>query len=59
MRPVTGSARSPAAPELPTIAESGLPGYAVTAWYGVLAPGATPDAVRERLAAEIRRALEV
>ncbi len=56
---VTGAARSPAAPELPTIAESGLPGYAFTAWYGVLAPGATPDVVRERLASEIRRAVEV
>ena len=39
---VTSSQRSPAMPDLPTIAESGAPGYEVTNWYGVMAPRATP-----------------
>jgi tripartite-type tricarboxylate transporter receptor subunit TctC len=38
----TGATRSPAMPELPTVAESGLPGYEFTTWHGVLAPRATP-----------------
>lgn len=46
---VTSAARSRAAPELPTIAESGLPGYEVTAWNGVLAPAGTPAAIVERI----------
>ena len=37
------------APEIPTIAETGLPGFEVSGWYGVLAPAATPAAVLERL----------
>ena len=39
---MTSSTRSPAMPGLPTIAESGLPGYEFSSWYGVLAPRATP-----------------
>jgi tripartite-type tricarboxylate transporter receptor subunit TctC len=54
---VTGARRAPAAPELPTVAESGVPGYAVTAWYGVSAPAKTPRAIVERLHSEIVRAL--
>ncbi len=50
---VTGSQRSVVAPELPTIAESGLPGYDVTPWYGVMAPAGTPSAVIARLHREI------
>jgi tripartite-type tricarboxylate transporter receptor subunit TctC len=46
---VTGSRRSAAAPELPTIAESGVPGYAFNAWYGILAPAGTPGAAIARL----------
>ncbi len=43
---VTSSSRSPAAPELPTIAEAALPGYSVTNWIGIFAPAGTPrDAV--------------
>jgi tripartite-type tricarboxylate transporter receptor subunit TctC len=56
---VTGATRSPAAPELPTIAEAGLPGYAFTSWYGVVAPGPTPRAIVELLATELRKVLEV
>lgn len=54
---VSGAKRAPAAPEIPTIAESGLPGYAVTAWYGVSAPAKTPRPVVDRLNSEIVRAL--
>ena len=50
---VTGSQRSVVAPELPTVAESGLPGYDVTPWYGVMAPAGTPTAVIARLHREI------
>jgi len=49
--------RSAALPELPTIAESGLPGYAATAWYGVLAPAGTPRAIILKLNAEIVKSL--
>ena len=54
---VTGAQRSPAAPDIPTVAESGLPGYDVTAWYGVAAPARTPRAIVERLHGELGRAL--
>jgi tripartite-type tricarboxylate transporter receptor subunit TctC len=54
---VTGARRAPAAPEIPTVAESGLPGYDVTAWYGIAAPAKTPRAIVERLHGEIARAL--
>lgn len=41
---VTGAKRSPAAPDLPTVAENGLPGYAFDVWYGAFAPAKTPRA---------------
>src|SRR5262249_2251127 len=46
---VTSAKRSLAAPEVPTIAEAGLPGYEMLAWWGLLAPSATPGAVVRRL----------
>jgi tripartite-type tricarboxylate transporter receptor subunit TctC len=46
---VTSARRSAAAPDLPTIAESGVPGYDSNTWYGVLAPGRTPPARVARL----------
>jgi tripartite-type tricarboxylate transporter receptor subunit TctC len=55
---VTGPTRSPAIPELPTVAESGLPGYAVTVWFGMLAPARTPADIVNRLQAEIARGLK-
>ena len=54
----TGSKRSVVAPELPTVAEAGLPGYAVEAWYGVLAPAGTPRAIVERLSGDLARILQ-
>ncbi len=55
---VTGPTRSPAIPELPTVAESGLPGYAVTVWFGMLAPAKTPSDIINRLQAEIARGMK-
>ena len=54
---VTGAKRSPAVPNIPTVAESGIPGYEVTNWYGVSAPAKTPRAIVERLHGEIVWAL--
>ncbi len=54
---VTGSRRSSAVPDLPTIAESGFPGFEATAWYGVLAPAGTPKPIINRLHGEIVKAL--
>lgn len=55
---VTGAKRAAAAPDIPTIAESGVPGYAVTTWYGVAAPAKTPRPIIDRLNSEILRALK-
>jgi len=52
---VTSTARLPALPELPTVAESGLNGYASSQWYGVLAPAATPEEVVNLLNGQIAR----
>jgi tripartite-type tricarboxylate transporter receptor subunit TctC len=49
--------RSALAPDLPTVAESGLPGYAVTSWYGALAPAGTPPAIVAKLSDGIKQAL--
>ena len=54
---VTSARRTPAAPEYPTAAESGLPGYEAVAWYGVLAPAGTPREIVGRLNTEIVRVL--
>jgi tripartite-type tricarboxylate transporter receptor subunit TctC len=56
---VTSAARSPAAPELPTVAESGLAGYEAIAWNGLLAPMGTPNDVVAKLNAEVKKALEL
>jgi tripartite-type tricarboxylate transporter receptor subunit TctC len=39
----TGSKRAPTAPDVPTIAEAGLPGFEVASWYGLFVPARTPD----------------
>jgi len=56
---VTGAQRSPAVPDIPTIAESGFPKFEATAWYGVLVPARTPKAIVTRLHDEIVRALKM
>ena len=55
---VTSAQRSAQLPELPTIAEAGLPGYDASVWFGVFVPAGTPRPVIERLHAEILKALQ-
>ena len=50
---VTSATRAPALPDVPTIGESGLPGYEASSWFGVLAPAGTPPAIIAKLNAEI------
>ncbi len=54
---VSSAKRIAAAPELPTVAESGVPGFDVVAWFGFFAPAGTPKALVDRLSAETRTAL--
>jgi tripartite-type tricarboxylate transporter receptor subunit TctC len=54
---VTGAQRSTAVPEVATVAESILPGYEATAWYGLLAPAGTPRAITMQLHGEYAKAL--
>ena len=56
---VSSKTRSPFAPDLPTVAESGLPGFDVSVWFGVVAPSGTPKAVVTQLNSEINRILEL
>jgi tripartite-type tricarboxylate transporter receptor subunit TctC len=56
---VTSVQRSPAAPELPTVSEQGLPGYDVVSWFGIVAPAGTPADIVKRLNEDVRRALVV
>ncbi|MGV2909062.1 tripartite tricarboxylate transporter substrate binding protein [Achromobacter sp. AGC25] len=55
---VTGTTRSPLLPDVPTIAESGLPGYAFNTWFVVSAPAGTPQAVIDTLNAKLAEALQ-
>ncbi len=55
---VASPKRIASAPALPTLAESGLPGFDVTSWYSIVAPAGTPPAVVERLQREIAKALD-
>lgn len=52
---ITSAKRTPLMPEMPTIAESGLPGFDVGNWYGVVAPASTPPAIIARLNAEMKK----
>ena len=54
---VTTAVRSAAMPDVPTIAEAGLPGFEVPLWYSILAPANTPKDIVEKLSAEIGKAL--
>ena len=59
LRPLatTGAARSPQLPDVPTLAESGLAGYAAYVWMGLLAPKGTPVAIVDRLSRELKLVL--
>src|SRR5581483_8702873 len=52
---VTGARRSVALPDVPTVAESDLPGFDISSWHGVFAPAGTPHEIVERLAREVAR----
>jgi tripartite-type tricarboxylate transporter receptor subunit TctC len=52
---VTGEKRAPGMPELPTMAEAGVPGYSATSWNGMLAPAGTPASIVKRLNDEFNR----
>ena len=55
---VLSAKRSSFAPEYPTVAESGFPGYEIDLWFGLMAPGRTPQPVQARLNAEVNKALQ-
>ena len=54
---VTTARRAPVAPEIPTLAESGAPGFDATTWHGLFAPAGTPREIISRLNAEVVKAL--
>ncbi|MGE4238932.1 Bug family tripartite tricarboxylate transporter substrate binding protein [Ramlibacter sp.] len=54
---VTTDTRSPAAPDVPTMAESGFPGFSVQAWYGLMGPGNMPAPLVRRLNEEVNKAI--
>jgi tripartite-type tricarboxylate transporter receptor subunit TctC len=55
---VTSAKRSATVPELPTVAEAGVPGYEAIGWFGLLVPAATPPAIVEKLSADANRVLQ-
>jgi tripartite-type tricarboxylate transporter receptor subunit TctC len=56
---ITSAKRSPVSPDIPTVAEAGLPGFEVIGWFGWLAPAATPKPIVTRLHTELVRALKL
>ncbi len=54
---VSGATRIPAAPDIPTISEAGVPGFEASQWYGIVAPAGTPRPIIDRLNQETRKAL--
>jgi tripartite-type tricarboxylate transporter receptor subunit TctC len=56
---ISSSKRSPAAPELPTVAEAGMPGFEASTWFGMLAPKGTPKDIIARLNGEVRKVLKM
>jgi len=55
---VSGEHRSPGFPDLPTVAEAGVPGFAAPMWFGAVAPARTPRPIVDRLNAAINRAIQ-
>jgi tripartite-type tricarboxylate transporter receptor subunit TctC len=56
---ITGATRSDALPNVPTIAEAGVPGYDMVGWFGILAPAGTPKDVVSKLNTEIVKILNM
>ena len=56
---MTSAKRSAAMPDVPTVAESGVPGYGTASWYGILAPARTPQVIIERLNREIVKVVQL
>ncbi|HEX8883856.1 MAG TPA: tripartite tricarboxylate transporter substrate binding protein [Noviherbaspirillum sp.] len=56
---VTSAKRSPAAPDIPTIAESGLPGFEAVSWFALFAPANTPRPIVDKLQAEVSKILKM
>jgi tripartite-type tricarboxylate transporter receptor subunit TctC len=56
---VSPAKRTPAAPDIPTVAEAGVPGYDSGAWFGLLAPAGTPKPIVDKLTAETQRILKL
>ncbi len=56
---VSSARRTPAAPEIPTVAEAGVPGLEAVSWFGLLAPAKTPKAIVEKLSAETARIVKL
>ena len=56
---VTGAQRAKSLPELPTVIESGVPGFVVNQWYGILVAAGTPRAIVERLNREVNKTLQM
>jgi len=52
---ITSAKRSPSVPELPTMAEAGVPGFEITAWFGLMAPRGTPQAIIAKIHADVAR----
>lgn len=54
---VSSTTRSPAVPDVPTVAESGFPGFDITNWFGIFVPAGTPAAIVDKLYADIKRSV--
>jgi len=55
---VTSAQRSPAAPDIPTIAEQGLPGFDAVSWFALFAPAGTPRPIVDKLQAQVKKILQ-